>query len=147
MGVEGLDYLIDGDGSWRLTKEPAPGAIGGPGMLEGDPAPGVSNDAFQRRYSDPAIERLSAQVDAVRAVATDPFVPLSLTRAQEQQIASLQPAIGRYVDESIARWVIGEWEISEDQFNQFDQQLHALGLEQLTDMFQSILDQQGEGQP
>ncbi len=147
VGVEGPDYLVDGDGSWRLTREPAPGAMGGPGMLEGDPAPGVSNDAFQRRYSDPAIERLSAQVDIVRTVATDAFPSLSLTREQEQEIASLQPAIGRYVDESIARWVTGEWQLSNDKFNQFDQQLRTLGLERLTAIFQAILDQQGEGQP
>ena len=145
--MEGPDYLVDGDGSWRLTREPAPGAMGGPGMLEGDPAPGVSNDAFQRRYSDPAIERLSAQVDIVRTVATDAFPSLSLTREQEQEIASLQPAIGRYVDESIARWVTGEWQLSNDKFNQFDQQLRTLGLERLTAIFQAILDQQGEGQP
>ena len=146
VGVEGLDYLIDGDGSWRLVKEPAPGTMGGTGMLEGDPAPGVSNEAFQRRYSDPAIEKLSAQVDIVRAVAADTFVPLSLTRAQEQEIGSLQQAIGRYVDESIARWVTGEWALSDEQFDQFSQQLQILGLERLTEIFQTILDQQGEGQ-
>ena len=52
----------------------------------------------------------------------------------------MQKAIGRYVDESIARFVIGEWEISDERFALFETELQNLGLEQFLSFWQAVLD-------
>ena len=141
-GQEGVDYLVDGDGSWRRTSEAEANAFQSTSViLSGVVPPGVSSDAFQRRYTDPAVRTISEEIDRVQAVARDPFPVFSLTLEQEQRLAPLQNGIGRYVDESIARWVLGEWELSDGQFAQFGQELERLGLGAFMAFWQETLEQ------
>lgn len=141
IGLEGEDYVVDGDGSWRSL----PG-IGDPqyqadGVIAtGTAMPGISSDAFQRRYADPMVRALSDQVDAVAGAARSPFPPFSLSAAEAEEIAPLQAALGRYVDESIARFVLGEWEIDDGRFAAFEEELTSLGLPEFMDFWQRIYD-------
>ena len=144
-GQEGIDYLIDGDGSWRRTPEAEQNDFQANSLiLSGSVPPGISNDAFQRRYADTVVRTISEEIDRVAAVARDPFPPFSLSYAQEKMMAPLQSGIGRYVDESIARWVLGEWELSDAQFTQFGQELERLGLGTFMALWQDVLDQSKE---
>ncbi len=144
-GEEGSDYLVDGDGTWRKTEAASQQSfLGGVSIMTGTTPPGVSNDDFQRMYSDQVVRRVSEQIDLVSALALDPFPPFSLTRAQEEEIAPLQASLGRYVDESIARFVLGEWETGDEQFSEFEAELKALGLDQFLSFWQDVLDQSAE---
>ena len=144
-GQEGIDYLVDGDGSWRRTPEAEQNAFQANSIiLSGTVPPGISNDDFQRRYADPAVRTISEEIDRVSAVARDPFPVFSLSYAQEQKLAPLQNGIGRYVDESIARWVLGEWELSDAQFTQFEKELERLDLRTFMSFWQDVLDQSKE---
>ena len=71
-----------------------------------------------------------------------PFPYYTLTREQEAQIAPLQAEIGYYVDMQLARWVLGEEEITDESFSQFEQHLNELGLDQFLAFWQDILDRQ-----
>ena len=139
-GVEGQDFLVDGDGSWRKTQSATQNSfLDDVTIATGSTPPGVSNEAFQRRYSDPLIKRISEEIDKVAAVSADPFPPYSLDRAQEQRIDPLQRQIGRYVDESLARFVLGEWETTDEQFQRFEAELEALGLKEFMAFWQNVL--------
>ena len=139
-GQEGVDFLVDGDGTWRKTEAASQQSfLSSVSIMTGTTPPGVSNDAFQRRYNDQIVRRVSEQIDMVSDIARDPFPPFSLTREQEEQIAPLQQALGRYVDESIARFVIGEWEMSDERFALFETELQSLGLEQFLSFWQAVL--------
>jgi len=144
-GQEGVDYVVDGDGTWRKTDITSqPGYLSESGIMTGTVPPGISNDAFQRRYSDQTVRNVSEQIDIVSAIAQTPFPTIPLTQEQADYIAPLQAAIGRYVDESIARWTIGEWELTDEQFAEFSQQLAALGLQEFMTFWQEKLDQHAE---
>ena len=141
IGKEGQDYVVDGDGSWRSLPGIQDTAYQANGIIStGTAIPGVSSDAFQRRYSDPLVGQLSGQVDQVRAVAADPFPPFSLTEAEEQRIAPLQAAIGRHVDEGIARFVLGERALTKEEITEFKVELEALGLPAFMAFWQEILE-------
>lgn len=145
-GQEGVDYLMDGDGTWRKTELASqPGYLSEYGIMTGSALPGISNDAFQRKFSDATVRKVSEQIDVVAAVAANPFPIIPLTGAQTDEIAPLQAAIGRYVDESIARWVIGEWELTDEQFGAFSKQLDELGLAAFMRFWQDALDGRQEG--
>ena len=140
-GQEGVDFLVDGDGTWRKTEAASQQSfLSSVSIMTGTTPPGVSNDAFQRRYNDQIVRRVSEQIDIVSEIARDPFPPFSLTRTQEEQIAPMQKAIGRYVDESIARFVTGEWETSDERFALFETELQNLGLEPFLSFWQAVLD-------
>ncbi len=144
-GLEGIDYLVDGDGTWRKTEAGSQQSfLATVSIMTGTTPPGVSSDGFQRRYTDPMVRKVSEQIDIVAAVAKDPFPPFSLTAEQESEIAPLQSAIGRYVDESIARFVLGEWELSDERFEAFESTLKELGLERFMAFWQDILSHTAE---
>ncbi len=91
------------------------------------------------------VRNLSEQIDLVADIATDPFPPFSLTYGQEEKLAPLQKAIGRYVDESIARWVLGEWTVDDASFKSFELELDRLGLQEFMMIWQGLLDVNQEG--
>jgi len=141
-GMENVDYVVDGDGTWRMTASASANSYFNAEVLlaSGAAAPGLTDKDFQRRYYDRAVERLSEQMDIINAVAARPFPYYALTAAQEAEVAPLQNAIGRLVDESIIRWVTGEVEISDESFAAFEQQLNEAGLPQFMAFWQIVLD-------
>ena len=141
-GEENTDYIVDPDGTWRMTAAAQNNTYFTSETLitSGTAVPGLSSDAFQRRYSDSTLCYISEQLDVVNASAQRPFPYYSLTKAQQEEIAPLQAAIGRLVDESIARWVLGEVEITDASFAQFGQDLNDAGLPAFMAFWQKILD-------
>ncbi|MHC1785879.1 MAG: hypothetical protein AB9880_02275 [Christensenellales bacterium] len=144
-GQEGVDYLVDGDGTWRKTPAAeGSGFLSGTTIMTGAVPPGVSSDDFDRRYADPQVRRISEQIDIVSGVARDPFPAFSLSAREVEQVAPLQNAIGRYLDESLARWIMGEWPLTDEQFTAFYEELDRLGLPRFMAFWQGVLDQQEE---
>lgn len=144
-GVEKVDYVIDGDGTWRKTESANQmGFLSDVSIVTGAVPPGITADEFQRLYSDTQVRYIIDQVALVTDVALEPFPAYALSLEQEAAIAPLQSAIGRYVDESIARWVLGEWEITDTQFAVFVQELNGRGLQEFMTFWQDILDTRKE---
>ncbi len=141
IGLENEDYVVDGDGSWRLLNENADRTyIAHVAIASDHAAPGISNEQFQMRYSDKTVRDLTEQTAAVAALSVLPFPEIPLTDEEVEKIAPLQAKLGRYVDESIARFVLGEWESDEARFNDFRKELDELGLEEFLAIWQSIYD-------
>ena len=78
----------------------------------------------------------------VAAASALPFPDLPLTQADINAIAPLQAQLGRYVDESIARFVMGEWQPTAEQFAAFRTQLEELGVQDFLALWQGILDRE-----
>lgn len=142
IGQENTDYVVDGDGTWRLTEAASSDSLFKAATLidGGATAPGMLADAFQRRYSGSKelLSTLESQ-DAVKRVAVRPFPYYSLTQAQKDEITPLQNAIGEYVDMQLARWVLGEEEISDESFASFKRTLDELGLPAFLSFWQDVL--------
>ncbi len=146
IGQENVDYLVDGDGSWRLLESNQNNYEmyrAGTLIEGGAESPGVLAGEFQRRISGGAmVQAILEKQDEFSQYARLPFPYYSLSSAQEAQIAPLQAEIGYYVDMQLARWVLGEEEISDDSFTRFEQKLNELGLERFLAFWQDILDRQ-----
>ena len=74
----------------------------------------------------------------VFCVRTFPYV--YLTKAQEEEIAPLQNKIGLLVDLQLARWVLGEEEITDASFEKFEQDLNDAGLSAFLSFWQGVLE-------
>ena len=146
IGQEDVDYLVDGDGTWRLLEANQnnydmyragtliEGGAEGPGVMAGDFQSQISGGAMVKTILEKQ-EQFSEYVQM-------PFPYYTLTEDQEKQIAPLQAEIGYYVDMQLARWVLGEEEITDESFLSFEQHLNELGLERFLAFWQDILDQQ-----
>ena len=146
-GQENVDYVVDGDGTWRLTANASGNTyFSGQTLLSSGTAyPCYATEDFQRRYTDGSVARLSKELEKVTAVARRPFPYYTLTEEQAAAVAPLQNALGRLVDEQMARWVLGEDEITDDSFAAFEQALRDAGLEQFMTFWQSVLTGRNEG--
>ena len=142
IGRENVDYVVDGDGTWRLTDRyrsnptyPISAAIG-----SGSIAPGVSSDEFQLRYSDAAIVRVIRDTMQMNGVCRLPFPAVSLTEEQLAYISPLQNRIGLETDLQASRWVLGEDELTDESVAAFRARLHELGVEDFMGFWQELLD-------
>ncbi|MBR1585310.1 MAG: extracellular solute-binding protein [Clostridia bacterium] len=147
-GMENVDYVVDGDGTWRLLEAAQSGGTTfiADTLLEGGASnPGITAAAFMRRFSGQSemyLKNLDTQI-AIQDACVMPFPYVSLTKEQEKTITELQNAIGAYVDIQLARWVLGEEEITDAAFDQFEQTLNELGLPAFLTFWQDVLEQQG----
>lgn len=142
VGLENVDYVIDGDGTWRMTSNAQnSGYYSGDALIaSGSSYPCYATGEFQCRYYDQMVAHLSDEIDKIGRMAQRPFPYYVLTQAQQAQVAPLQSALGRLVDESIARWVMGETQISDESFAAFEKQLYDAGLEEFLNLWQQVLD-------
>lgn len=141
-GLENIDYVIDGDGTWRMTTAATNNSYftGDTLITSGTTVPGVVDETFQRRYYDQTVNQLSDEIARINDVASRPFPYFALTAEQASYIAPLQSRIGRLVDESVARWVLGEVPISDESFADFEAQLKEAGLDDFMAFWQGILE-------
>ena len=79
----------------------------------------------------------------VQSSAVRPFPYFALTAEQEAQLAPLQSRLGRLVDESLARWVVGETEISDQSFADFAARLEEAGLQEFLALWDQVLEGAG----
>jgi len=140
-GQENVDYVVDGDGTWRMTATASNNSYFASDTLiaSGTAFPGLMSQDFQRRYYDQTVISLSDEIAVLGEQAVRPFPYYALTAEQEKEIAPLQSRIGRLVDESIARWVMGETEISDASFAAFEQALQEAGLQAFMAFWQDVL--------
>lgn len=145
IGMENVDYLVDGDGTWRFLDSVQSNYEyyrAGTLIDGGSVQPGVLARDFEYKMSGTTLVRdiLDAQ-DAFSQYVVMPFPYYTLTQAQQDAITPLQEKIGYYVDMQIARWVLGEEEISDETFSAFEAELENLGLSDFMAFWQTILDE------
>ena len=145
IGKEDIDYLVDGDGTWRFVDSIQSNydMFRGGTLIDGGAMyPGILAEEFQKKMggSTRAQNELRQQM-AVAADTQMPFPYYTLTREQESKVTALQNEIGYYVDMQLARWVLGEEEISDETFAAFENKLQELGLNDFLAFWQDILDQ------
>ncbi|MBR6185735.1 MAG: extracellular solute-binding protein [Clostridia bacterium] len=145
IGKENEDYVVDGDGTWRFLESVqnnydtyrASTLIDG-----GSVQPGVLARDFEYKMSGTTqVQEILDKLTEFGQYTVMPFPYYTLTQAQQDTIQPLQEKIGYYVDMQIARWVLGEEEISDDTFSAFAAELEQLGLPDFMAFWQSILDE------
>ena len=78
----------------------------------------------------------------MNALTVQPFPYYSLTQEQVDYITPLQNQIGYYVDMQLAQWVLGEKEISDESFREFETTLDEMGLNDFLAFWQGVLNAQ-----
>ncbi len=145
VGTKNVDYLVDGDGTWRLTESASQNSYHtvAATITSSAAIPGFSAQAFQSRFQDSKITSIIDQLEAFQAFCVLPFPYVNLTKEESESILSLQEKLGMLVDMRIAQWVLGEEEITDESFAQFRQDLNEAGLEAFLSFWQKIYDAQG----
>ena len=144
VGKRNSDYVIDGDGSWRLTESAKGDSYYTVShtITSGAEIPGYSAEEFQARFNDSGLKTMLDALHAFNAECVLPFPYLYLTREESTKIAALQDKLGYLVDMQIARWVLGEEEITAESGDNFISALKEAGLDEFLALWQGIYDAQ-----
>ncbi len=144
VGRKNTDYVIDGDGTWRLTdsaKGDSYYTVSNT-ITSGGEIPGYSAEEFQSLYNDAGLKVMLEALQSFNSHCVLPFPFLYLTREESSRISSLQGGLGYLVDMQIARWVLGEEEISDESVSAFKSSLKEAGLDEFLALWQGIYDAQ-----
>ena len=145
IGTRNVDYLVDGDGTWRLTESASSNSYHTISTTISSSAaiPGYSAQDFQSRYQDSKISSIIGQLKAFNDMCTMPCPYVDLTTEDRARIAPLQQELGMLVDMRIAQWVLGEEETTDESFERFHAELQQAGVESFVRIWQKIYDDQG----
>ena len=146
IGMRDVDYLVDGDGTWRYLDavQSSFDTFRGGSLIEGGSSeqPGISTGEFERLMSGSTmVTNILNQQREFHAFVRMPFPYYTLSREQSETVAPLQEQLGYYVDMQIARWVLGEEEISDESFAAFEAKLEEMNVKEFLSFWQDVLNQ------
>ena len=140
-GEEDVNYYYREDGSWDWVGGAE--ALGLEGLSEltvydsGD-MPWLFPLDFNNHYMEPAVGRMNDELMALNEVAVKPFPTYTLTPEENAYVGQLQMELGLYVDEALARMVLGEMEINDETRAAFLQGLEERGVQDMIAFWQEI---------
>ena len=140
LGQEGAEYAFNENGTWRwlMAPEDLSDAIQNATLREGDAYPLLNPVDFQLKFEDEKTAQLVRSMMEFGQTATLPFPLFTLTKEQQDFIAPMQMEIGRFVDESLARFVLGETPLTEESWQDYLLTLEDMGLSSFTAFWQQL---------
>ena len=139
-GVEGKDYVFGDNGYWSFvvddlyTVETVRATTI---MYTGEIAPGIVPNDFLKS-ADSEIDRYVLDRNAqVQAFAERVTLPYALGARDQARADELAAQIGSLVDVGIARFITGELDLSDENWNEWIASLQAAGSGELTALFRA----------
>lgn len=141
-GIEGEDYTVNEDGTWDYQNSDSNSSyiLYDLSIYDTGTMPWLFPQDFYNRYDNEDLQTVNAALQTLQGVLVTPFpTEYTLTPAQEDELAPLQSALGLYVDESMARFVIGEWDVTDEAaIETYRQGLRERGLDDFLAFWQGI---------
>ena len=114
-GLEGENYVWNEDGTWKYALDLQTNSsfvLYDLSVYDTGNMPWLSPVDFYAAYDTESLRKTTTSLLALQQYVVSPFpYYYVLTKAQHETLDSLQFALGTYVDESIAKFVLGELDI------------------------------------
>lgn len=141
-GDAGTDYLLLSSGQWTYAGDMQTQSdyiLYDLSLYDTGIMPWLFPTEFYERYQNDLIPRLNQELAALTAKASLPFPTVALTPEQEDYILPIQNELGLYVDESLARFVLGEWDVRDpDVLTAYREGLRERGLDDFLTFWQTL---------
>ena len=141
-GKEGEDYILLEDGYWEWngdTQTAAETILPENTISEGGTAPGCVSPDFQLRYADEATRRNIEQLAALKSFSVIPMPPVTLTAEDEARIAEIQNELSVYAEKTMACFVTGDIELTDENWAEFCRNAEEKGLSEMTAIWQKYI--------
>jgi putative aldouronate transport system substrate-binding protein len=146
-GLEGEDYRWNDDGTWGYTADlqvDSSYVLYDLSLYDTGSMPWLFPESFYAAYDIGSLRKTTQSLVTLKQYLVDPF-PYSyvLSPQQRTQIEPLQAELGKYVDESIARFVLGETDVNaQADIDAFREGLAQRGVQEFVTIWQELYDQQ-----
>lgn len=146
-GVEDKDYRWNDDGTWEYAvdlKADSSYILYDLSVYDTGNMPWLFPVDFYAAYDLDSLRQTTASLIGLKSYIVSPFPYYYVLSSQQHAIIDpLQQVLGRYVDESIAKFVLGELDIrSQNDIDAFRSGLNENGAQEFVAFWQEIYDQQ-----
>ena len=143
-GLPDKDYTLNADNTWDYVggEDNSNYVLYDLSVYDTGTMPWLFPQDFYNRYNNEELRTVNQALQALQGTLVTPFpTEYTLTPAQEDEITPLQNTLGRYVDESLAKFVLGEWDASSDTaITAYREGLAQNGRDALVTFWQQIAD-------
>ena len=142
-GVEGVDYVLSEDGAWMWkggVQAMTAATLNDLTLYETGDMPWLFPNDFYDRYDEENVRRVNAELKKLDGYVKAPFPVCALTAEESARAQALQEQLGAYVDETLARVVLGQIEGTQADRLAFYEELEARGALEMTALWQSVAD-------
>ena len=140
-GVNEVDYAIDEEGRWEWIggiNQQSVDKLNTLSIYDTGNMPWRFPLAFYNRFMETEVERINNAIQSLLDISENPFAFISLAGEQRERIVSAQNELGKYVDECMARFVLGQWPLTDEQLAEFRQGLAERGVDAFVAEWQQI---------
>ena len=141
-GIEGDEYIWNENGQWEWNyplEAVADEILPTHTISEGGTAPGYTDEAFQSKYRDEATRSIVNGMYELKKLSVIPYPPVTLTAEEEARVAEIQNDLSRYAEKTMACFVTGDIELTDDNWNIFCRTAEEKGLQELIGIWQKAL--------
>jgi putative aldouronate transport system substrate-binding protein len=144
-GVAGEEFAWNDDGSWLwettselLVNSVLPRAT----IRSGMSMPGYASVPFQQKIDDASTLHVVSNLLKVKAYDSLPYPMVYLTEEQQSRVDELIWNIGKYAEYRMVWFITGDVELNDDTWAAFCEQVKALGIDELVEIWQTAADNQ-----
>ena len=141
-GREGEEYQWDDDGLWEWTaslETVANEILPTHTLSEGGIMPGLADAEFQAKYREESTRNTVAAMIRLKQFSVIPYPPVTLNEADEKRIAEIQDSLSRYAETAMARFVTGEIELTDENWETFCRTAEEKGLPEMIGIWQEAI--------
>ena len=141
-GMEGDEYIWNENGQWEWNyplEAVADEILPTHTISEGGTAPGYTDEVFQSKYRDEATRSIVNGMYELKKLSVIPYPPVTLTAEEEARVAEIQNDLSRYAEKTMACFVTGDIELTDDNWNTFCRTAEEKGLQELIGIWQKAL--------
>lgn len=140
-GVEGVDYEVTRNGwTWILDTYRTVDTIRAESIIyTGGTIPGRMPTAFMNTVDSQLDRHVTANCGLLEAIAQPSLPNRMLTDAEAVRISEIQPLLAAEVDMGIARFVSGEVELNDANWQAWQDKLTELGADELITIFTGVI--------
>jgi putative aldouronate transport system substrate-binding protein len=144
-GLEGEEYQWDENGMWEwcnAIETVADEILPVHTISEGGTAPAFISSEFQAKYRDENTRLIVNAMQDLKKYSVIPYPPVTLTAESEKRAAEIQNDLSRYAEKTMARFVTGDIELTDENWEDFCKTAEEKGLREMIGIWQDALNNQ-----
>ncbi len=146
-GQEDTDYQKDADGKWRwlYSAEQVISLVRREDTIDdGSPIPGYVPADYSLNFDDASTARLVADFARVAASSREAVPQVTFSPEETARLAELMPGLSSWCETRMTWFVTGDWPLDDAHWEEFCRETEALGMGEVTDIWQQAVDRQRE---
>ena len=141
-GVEGDEYQWNEEGLWEWNtslENVADEILPKHTISEGGVAPTYIDSDFQAQYMDETTRTIVNGMIGLKQYSVIPYPQVTLSAEDEARVAEIQNDLSRYAERAMARFVTGDIELTDENWDLFCRTVNEKGLQEMIGIWQDAI--------